>query len=1145
MAAENINRRLNIYINDKEVVNSMRGVTREMTKTRNEINNLNKGAADYDEQLKKLKDTYSKLSQEQARFKEEISGVPGILGKIKASLGPVASGMLAAFSIGSVVAGAAAALENAKKLIFEFEQGVADLSSITGATGKDLNFLKNSAIQLGIETKGGAVAVLEAYKLIASAKPELLENVDALNQVTEATLLLAKASGMEMPEAATALTDAMNQFGVDASQAVVFVDALANGAKYGAAEIPQVTEALLKFGAVARSSNINIQESTALIELLAENGLKGAEAGTSLRNVLLKLSAPDALPKEARIEMEKLGISMEYLKDKTIPIQEKLETLKPLLKDNASIVKVFGTENATAAINVISHTDRLKDLISKMDEVGTAQEQAAIKMDTVNNKTELLKSKYESLVLSIGKGSGVVSGFFKFFIDGASDALGILIRMNSSWNELYGKAKQDGSAEGLRSFDKMMAGAKNQGGNELNIAKSIKTPALQTYKRYMSELKEIEGDINANDERDFFDKKTDSYIKKQQRKKEVLLKGLNLQATLIREANKKINSITNPEEIVTEKSGGAGVSESEIKAGEKATKKREKEFTDAKKHSEDLLKEENDLQKQLNESRSKASELKFGLIEDDYAREKALINTEYDKKIEDLELNIKKEQEAIDKLKRGVSSGKTSSEDLKSFRKQLSERQEIQENYNATMLLTDQTRDLKLGALHEKFLQEDIQDQEKSNARAIQNLKTRHNTELSSVKTLEDAKAVLSKSLSAEEISKIKTLDQAKTELKKQQLKEEFDLQKSHLDTIIAKYNDLLNGQTVDGFKIMTNEQRDEIIQNLDLVKNKLSEVLLTGDGSEPVKGTREKGLQSLSSLDILGSSPEQWDAVFNNLGTAESKIQAVTAVVGGLQNAFGMYFQFLEAGEKRNLQKFEAGINKKKAALSNQLEQGAISQEVYNARNAKLDQDLAKKKAEIEYKQAKRQKIMQAAQIISSTALSIMGIWAQVPKFDFGISAGALTAVVAGLGAAQLGLVLAQPLPDKGGFYDGGYTGSGPERNSPGPVHYEEYVVPKKVLFSNDPVVPNIVGYLEAKRTGKNPQMTQEQNTASTSGQGGSSSNQDTTALAVLVSRAVVVLEKLEEDGVVAVLENNIKTAKKMRDKIKEVNKLESNAKL
>jgi hypothetical protein len=72
---------------------------------------------------------------------------------------------------------------------------------------------------------------------------------------------------------------------------------------------------------------------------------------------------------------------------------------------------------------------------------------------------------------------------------------------------------------------------------------------------------------------------------------------------------------------------------------------------------------------------------------------------------------------------------------------------------------------------------------------------------------------------------------------------------------------------------------------------------------------------------------------------------------------------------------------------------------------------------------------------------------------------------IVAALGCSW---VLFNALPDRGGFYDGGYTGSGPERNSPGPVHYDEYVVPKKVLFSNDPVVPNIVGYLEAKRTGK-----------------------------------------------------------------------------
>jgi len=360
--------------------------------------------------------------------------------------------LVGAFGVATGAAAFAAVLADAYKTIKKFEQGVADLSAITGASGKDLDFLKNAAIDLGKTVAGGAIAVVEAYKLIAGAKPELLSNVKALNQVTEAAITLSQAAGMELPAAATALTDAMNQFGAGADQAQVFIDALANGAKFGSAEIPQLTEALLKFGAVARSTNVNIKESAALVELLAENGLKGADAGTALRNVLLKLSAPDALPRKAQEELNGLGISMDKLKDKTLPIQERLEMLKPLLKDNASIVKVFGVENATAAINVIEHTDRLKELTTQMGEVGTAEEQATIRMNTLTGKTEQLKSTYDSLVLSIGEGSGAISEFFKFWIDGAKSALEGMIRLNTSWDDLFEKAKLQGSADGAKVF---------------------------------------------------------------------------------------------------------------------------------------------------------------------------------------------------------------------------------------------------------------------------------------------------------------------------------------------------------------------------------------------------------------------------------------------------------------------------------------------------------------------------------------------------------------------------------------------------------------------------------------------------------------------------------------------------------------------
>jgi len=365
----------------------------------------------YDAKVKKADKAVGDFSKNVGNYKSAFSGLKDIF---------------SAFGIVGGVAAFASIAKNAINIIKEFDQSIADLKAITGAAGKDLQYLKNQAIELGKGTKGGASAVVEAYKLIASAKPELLENVQSLNQVTEAVLTLSKASGLEMPEAATALTDAMNQFGVDASQATKFVDTLAAGAKYGAAEIPQVTEALLKFGAVARTSNISIQESTALVELLAENGLKGADAGTALRNVLLKLSAPDALPLKAKEAIERLGISFKDLSDTSKPIQERLEILKPLLKDNAGMVKVFGLENVVAATNVLQHTDRLADLTKKMDENGIALEQANTRTDTLTGAMDKLESSWSSFILSLSDKGNAGGNFLKFWVNDAIATLELL-----------------------------------------------------------------------------------------------------------------------------------------------------------------------------------------------------------------------------------------------------------------------------------------------------------------------------------------------------------------------------------------------------------------------------------------------------------------------------------------------------------------------------------------------------------------------------------------------------------------------------------------------------------------------------------------------------------------------------------------------
>jgi hypothetical protein len=406
---------------------------------------------------------------------------------------------------------------------------------------------------------------------------------------------------------------------------------------------------------------------------------------------------------------------------------------------------------------------------------------------------------------------------------------------------------------------------------------------------------------------------------------------------------------------------------------------------------------------------------------------------------------------------------------------------------------------------------------------------------------LEEAKAVLSNYLSEDELKKVLNLEDAKKQIKQQFQNEELTLQQNHLVAMMAQIQAVFAQENLQGIELITSEQREILLKFLDDAAAKLSALGISKAENNTGAIDASKDIASLSGIDILGFTPEQWQNAFDNLDGFSNKIAAVELAIGAVKNAFGIYFQFLEAGEKRTLQKFEANNRKKQADLNDQLEKGFITQEVYTARKAKLDAELARKKAEIEYKQAKREKVMNIASIIGNTAVGVSKALAQ-GGFILGVP---FAGIVAALGALQLIAAIAQPLPDRGGFYDGGYTGSGPERNSPGPVHYDEYVVPKKVLFSNDPVVPNIVGYLEAKRTGKNPQMQQDE--ASNTQTNQSSSNGNTIDIAVVnaLNRNSAILEKIEDDGIPAYLENNIKNAKKMRDKIKEVNKLETNAKL
>ena len=369
--------------------------TKQYHKLEQQYKRVTKSAQQGDAQLKKLD------KQVGDNFRN-VGNYTGALNKLRGGLAQLGL----AFGIGTIV-------RSGVESIIDFDKAVADLSAITGASGKDLQFFKEQARELGIEVDGGASAVLEAYKLIGSAKPELLENAQALNEVTKSAILLSQASGLDLPEASKNLTSALNQFKAPAEESAKFVNVLANGAKFGSAEIPQITDALLKFGGVADGFNVSIEESVAMIELLKPSFKESAEVGTALRNIMLKMSAPEGTPKLAK-EFAKAGINVEKLSDKSLTFEERVRTLLPLLEDENALVKVFGAENIVGAKAMLTQVDAISEMENKMHTLGTAQEQANTRTQTLGHALTELKNAFTDLFLGITDGENSMQGFTTF-----------------------------------------------------------------------------------------------------------------------------------------------------------------------------------------------------------------------------------------------------------------------------------------------------------------------------------------------------------------------------------------------------------------------------------------------------------------------------------------------------------------------------------------------------------------------------------------------------------------------------------------------------------------------------------------------------------------------------------------------------------
>lgn len=253
----------------------------------------------------------------------------------------------------------------------EFEQGVADLSAITGIAGRELEGLSKYARSVGVESGLGATGAIEAFKLLASQIQVDKIGIEGLKTLQQETITLAQASGMSMADAANSMAGTINQFGLEATEANRVINVLAAGSKYGAAEIPELAQSFKVVGAAANAAGLTIESTAGALEVLSKNNLKGAEAGTALRNIMLKMQT---------------SLGVDFTKTS---LSEALEGLTPKYKDAAYMAKLFGVENVAAAQFLVANAKEVEEMTSLVTDTNVATEQAAITTNTWNHRLKV------------------------------------------------------------------------------------------------------------------------------------------------------------------------------------------------------------------------------------------------------------------------------------------------------------------------------------------------------------------------------------------------------------------------------------------------------------------------------------------------------------------------------------------------------------------------------------------------------------------------------------------------------------------------------------------------------------------------------------------------------------------------------------
>lgn len=342
-------------------------------------------------------------------FASDLSGTGGTGVSFRNAFGGMMRGATRMVTIGAAGLTAAGGMlvKSAVETGMQFDKGISQVAATLGveSTSQTVKNLREYAIEMGETTVFTATEAAEALNYMALAGYDADRSMRVLPDV----LNLAAAGAMDLGYASDVVTDLGTALGLTENQVTTMTDQMAKAASSSNTNVSQLAEAMLRLGANGRTVKGGTKEIAAVFGVLADNGLKGAEAGTHLRNILLKLANPGQAAEDTFEEMGREIPSLFNEEGGMKDLPGYFKELKTAIGDlsDEEILGAFGdlfNDRDIAAARALMETDpeRWAELFDKLgDSAGSAGKMAHEQLNNLAGDVKLFQSAYQTMQIRV------------------------------------------------------------------------------------------------------------------------------------------------------------------------------------------------------------------------------------------------------------------------------------------------------------------------------------------------------------------------------------------------------------------------------------------------------------------------------------------------------------------------------------------------------------------------------------------------------------------------------------------------------------------------------------------------------------------------------------------------------------------------